>query len=72
MFAVPLLVAFVFVALHMYVYVHTCTHNNSSGKGTKKIPYMQKYMGKTFKNVDFATKIEVLRVYATKKDEKNH
>ena len=24
-----------------YVYVHTCTHSNSSCKGTKKNPYMQ-------------------------------
>ena len=40
-----------------YVYVHTCTHSNSSCKGTKKIPYMQIYMGNSFKNVDFVTKI---------------
>ena len=28
-----------------------------SCKGTKKIPYMQIYMGNSFKNVNFATKI---------------
>ena len=39
-------------------YMHTCTHSNSSGKSTKIIPYMQKYMGNSFKNVDFATKID--------------
>jgi hypothetical protein len=42
---------------YVYVYVHICTHSNSSRKITKKIPYMQIYMGKSFENVDFATKI---------------
>jgi hypothetical protein len=31
-------------------------HKESGGKSTKKIPYMQIYMGNSFKNVDFVTK----------------
>ena len=34
-----------------------CAHKKTDCKGTKKIPYMQIYMGNSFKNVDFATKI---------------
>ncbi len=44
---------------HMYVcIVYIRTHDKSNGKSTKKIPYMQIYMGNSFKNVDFATKID--------------
>ena len=31
-------------------------HNNSGGKGTKKIPHMQAYAGKSAKKVNFVTK----------------
>ena len=43
----------------MYVYVYICAHKETGCKGTKKIPYTQIYMGKSFKNVDFARVIEV-------------
>ena len=33
------------------------TQSKSGGKITKKIPYMQIYMGNSAKNVDFVTKI---------------
>lgn len=36
----------------------TYTQSNSGGKITKKIPYIQIYMGNFAKNVDFVTKIE--------------
>ena len=36
----------------------THTHSKSDGKGTKKIPYMQIYMGNSAKNVDSVTKNE--------------
>jgi hypothetical protein len=45
---------------YVYVYVvcmHMYAHKETGCKGTKKIPYMQIYMGNSFKNVDFATKI---------------
>ena len=37
----------------MYVYVHTCTHSNSSRKGTKKNSYMQIYEGKSAEFLNF-------------------
>ena len=36
-----------------YVYVHTCTHSNSSRKITKKNSYMQIYEGKSAENLNF-------------------
>jgi hypothetical protein len=36
----------------------TYAQSNSGGKSTKKIPYMQIYMGNYAKNVDFVMKIE--------------
>ncbi len=42
---------------YVYVYVHTCTHSNSSRKSTKKFSYMQIYEEKSAEFVDFATKL---------------
>lgn len=42
-----------------YVYVHTCTHSNSSRKGTKKNSYMQIYEEKSAEFLNFVTKIVV-------------
>ncbi len=38
-------------------YMHMYAHKETGCKSTKKIPHMQIYMGKSFKNVDFVTKI---------------
>ena len=42
--------------------MYTYTHKETGCKGTKKIPYMQIYMGNSFKNVDFVTKISDLEL----------
>lgn len=36
-----------------YAYVYTCTHSNSSRKGTKKNSYMQIYEEKSAENLNF-------------------
>jgi hypothetical protein len=45
-------------------------HKETGCKGTKKIPYMQIYMGKSFENVDFAREMRGFGEYRTKKEEK--
>ena len=42
----------------LYAYAAACirAHSNSGGKGTKKIPHMQAYAGKSAKKVNFVTK----------------
>ena len=44
----------------MRTYMCIYAHKICGGKGTQKIPYMQIYMGKSFKKVDFVTKMRGL------------
>lgn len=45
------------LCLLVRTYMYMCAHKKTGCKGTKKNPYIQIYMGNSFKNVDFVTKI---------------